>query len=126
MLFMTELLPEQIRAWGFYTILETQPLYQVKRHTVYPSKRNSYQRHQRRAEFWVVVQGVCHATINDVVREARAGEVIEVPLGAKHRWENKQDEDLVIIEIQTGNYFGEDDIERFEDDFGRAGKTTPN
>ena len=124
---MSELVvPENVRAWGFYAILETHPGYQVKRHTVYPGKRNSYQRHQRRSEFWIVVEGSCHATVDDVVVEARVGEIISVPLGSKHRWANQQAENLVIIEVQTGDYFGEDDIERFEDDFGRVGKITPN
>ena len=116
---MIEPLPENVRAWGFYIILETCDGYQVKRHVVHPGKRNSYQRHQRRTEYWVVVDGQCRATINDTFVIAGKGECISVPVGTKHRWENIGAEPLVIIEVQIGDYLGEDDIERFEDDFGR-------
>ncbi|MBT5808313.1 phosphomannose isomerase type II C-terminal cupin domain [Candidatus Uhrbacteria bacterium] len=123
---MSDQLPENIRAWGHYDIYETQDSYQVKKHTVEPGKRNSYQRHQRRSEHWIVVEGTCRATIDDEFVNAKPGDVISVPVGAKHRWENVGTEPLVIIEVQVGDYFGEDDIERFEDDYGREGTTTPH
>lgn len=123
---MTEQLPENVRAWGFYEILETAEQYQVKRHVIHSGKRNSYQRHKRRTEFWIVVEGQCRATINDEFVDAGPGEMISVPVGTKHRWSNPGESQLVLIEVQTGDYFGEDDIERFEDDYGREGKTTPH
>jgi mannose-6-phosphate isomerase len=118
--------PENVRAWGHYEILETSEVHQVKRHVVNPGKRNSYQRHKRRTEHWIVVEGTCRATIDDKFVDAGPGDVISVALGVKHRWSNPGDTELVIIEVQTGDYFGEDDIERFEDDFGREGTTTPH
>ncbi|KKW33469.1 MAG: Mannose 6 phosphate isomerase [Candidatus Uhrbacteria bacterium GW2011_GWA2_52_8d] len=123
---MTDQLPENIRPWGFYEILETSPNHQVKRHVIHPGKRNSYQRHQRRTEYWIIVEGRCRATINDVFVDAGPGELISVPVGTKHRWENPNTSPLVLIEVQTGDYFGEDDIERFSDDYGREGTTRPH
>ena len=70
---------------------------------------------------WVVVQGEAVATLNDVESIYTVGEVISVPVGTKHRVENRQDEDLKFIEVQVGTYFGEDDIVRLEDDYGREG-----
>ncbi len=124
---MKEDLPaEQIRAWGFYEIFDTKDSYQVKRHTIHPGKRNSYQRHKRRTEYWIIVEGECKATINDEFVLAGPGEMIAVPVGTKHRWSNSGETNLILIEVQTGDYFGEDDIERFEDDYGRVGSTSPH
>lgn len=120
---MSDQLPENVRAWGYYEILETSDHHQVKRHVVHPGKRNSYQRHQRRTEYWIIVEGQCKATINDEFVEVGPGGCISVPVGTKHRWMNPGSEPLVLIEVQTGDYFGEDDIERFEDDYGREGTT---
>lgn len=108
------------RPWGNYTVLDEGEGYKVKRIEVLPKKRLSYQRHEHRAEHWLVVQGVAKVTLDDVESEVKAGEAIDISLGAKHRVENAKDKPLVFIEIQTGDYFGEDDIERFEDDFGRT------
>jgi mannose-6-phosphate isomerase-like protein (cupin superfamily) len=93
---------------------------QTKRLVVNPGQRLSYQRHQKRAEHWVVVQGTAHVTLDDVVHEVPAGQAVEIPLQAKHRVENRGSEPLVFVEVQTGTYFGEDDIERFDDDYGRV------
>jgi mannose-6-phosphate isomerase len=108
------------RPWGTFTVLDEGENFKVKRIEVFPKKRLSYQRHSRRAEHWFVVSGTAKVTLNDreILVESNAG--IDIPLGAKHRVENEGDELLVFIEIQTGDYFGEDDIERFEDDFGRT------
>ena len=110
------------RPWGRYDCLDDQGDCRVKRIVVKPGCRNSYQRHKKRAEFWVIVSGAGRFLIDDVWRDAGAGEVVQVPCGAKHRWHNVSEvEALVLIEVQTGTYFGEDDEERLEDDFGRVG-----
>lgn len=116
-------LPENIRPWGRYDILESADTHQVKRITVNPGGRLSYQRHQRREEFWVIISGRARFTLDDVDTEHRPGEVLFVPVGSKHRVANIGDEPLIFIEVQRGDYFGEDDIERFSDDYGREGTT---
>lgn len=110
------------RPWGNYAVLDEGKDFKVKRIEVLPEKRLSYQRHARRREHWLVVRGTAKVTLNDREFLVKTNEAIDIPLGAKHRVENAQDELLVFIEIQTGDYFGEDDIERFEDDFGRIEK----
>jgi mannose-6-phosphate isomerase-like protein (cupin superfamily) len=107
------------RPWGNFTVLDESENFKVKRIEVLPKKRLSYQRHSRRAEHWMVVSGTAKVTLNDEEYLVKSGEAIDIPLRAKHRVENPDDELLIFIEIQTGDYFGEDDIERFEDDFGR-------
>ena len=107
------------RPWGNFTVLDEGESFKVKRIEVLPKKRLSYQRHSRRAEHWMVVSGTAKVTLNDEEFLVKSGETIDIPLRAKHRVENSHDELLIFIEIQTGDYFGEDDIERFEDDFGR-------
>jgi len=107
------------RPWGTYDSVESGPGYQVKRLSVKPGGAMSLQRHRHRAEHWVVVAGVARITRDDAVFELRANESTYIPLGAKHRIENPGDETLHIIEVQTGSYLGEDDIERFEDRYGR-------
>ena len=109
------------RPWGSFTILDEGENYKVKRLEVLPGKRLSYQRHSHRSEHWLVVRGTAKVTLNDVEIIVRTGEALDIPQGSAHRIENSPDEEkLVIIEIQTGDYFGEDDIERLDDDFGRA------
>ncbi|TAL51230.1 cupin domain-containing protein [Patescibacteria group bacterium] len=118
-------IPDNIRPWGRYDILEVMPTHQVKRITVNPGARLSYQRHQRREEYWVIILGRARFTLDDVDSDHGFGEVLFVPFQAKHRVQNIGDEPLVFIEVQRGDYFGEDDIERFSDDYGRAGTTRP-
>jgi mannose-6-phosphate isomerase-like protein (cupin superfamily) len=109
------------RPWGSFTILDEGENYKVKRLEVLPGKRLSYQRHSRRAEHWFVVQGTAKVTLNGSEILVPAGQAIDIPLGAAHRIENLPNaEKLTLIETQTGDYFGEDDIERLDDDFGRA------
>jgi mannose-6-phosphate isomerase len=84
-----------------------------------PGKRLSYQKHSQRAEHWFIVEGTAKVTLNDEEIAVRAGEAIDIPIGAAHRIENPGDENLVFIEVQRGTYLGEDDIERLQDDFGR-------
>lgn len=110
------------RPWGSFTILDESENFKVKRIEVLPGKRLSYQRHQKRAEHWFVVQGTAKVTLNGFEILVETGKAVDIATGTAHRVENPHDaETLVFIETQTGSYFGEDDIERLDDDFGRAG-----
>lgn len=111
---------EECRPWGYYEILSDHPDHKVKRIVVYPGKRLSLQRHSRRFEHWTVITGSPVVTLDDDDVTLGPGESIAIPQGARHRIYNPGDELVVFVEVQTGDYFGEDDIERFEDDFGRA------
>ncbi|MFY9783943.1 MAG: phosphomannose isomerase type II C-terminal cupin domain [Acidimicrobiales bacterium] len=109
------------RPWGSFTVLDDELAdHKVKRLVVAPGKRLSYQRHSRRSEHWFVVTGVATVTLDGVEYEVPAGESIDVALGQAHRVENRGTTPVVFIEVQHGTYFGEDDIVRLEDDFGRA------
>ncbi len=109
-----------IRPWGSYTILEEGPLYKIKKITVKPGKRLSLQKHFHRNEHWVVVSGTARVTLDDEVFLLRQNESTFIKMGAKHRLENPGNIELVIIESQVGEYTGEDDIVRIEDDFKRS------
>ena len=109
------------RPWGSYTVLEDGETFKVKRIEVMPSKRLSYQKHEKRAEHWVIVEGQGRVTIDDRDVDLRPGQSIDVPVGAAHRMSNPGKDPLIFIEIQKGDYFGEDDIIRLEDDYGRIG-----
>ncbi len=109
------------RPWGTYDSVEAGPGYQVKRLSVKPGGAMSLQRHRHRAEHWVVVAGIARITRDDEVFELEVNQSTYIPVGAKHRIENPGSEMLHIIEVQTGHYLGEDDIERFEDRYGREG-----
>ncbi|MFN0122100.1 MAG: phosphomannose isomerase type II C-terminal cupin domain [Blastocatellia bacterium] len=108
------------RPWGSFTVLDDGPAWKVKRIEVLPGKRLSYQKHARRAEHWMVVSGVAHVTLDGRDILLTASETVDIPTGAAHRIENPGDETLVFIEIQHGSYFGEDDIVRLQDDYGRV------
>ena len=108
------------RPWGTFTVLDEGDNFKVKRIEVLPGKRLSYQKHAQRAEHWVVVQGTAKVTLDDRDVEVKAGEAIDIAIGAAHRVENPGNELLVFIEVQRGNYLGEDDIVRLQDDFGRV------
>ena len=108
------------RPWGYYVILADMPDHKVKRIHIKPGKRISLQRHQHRSEHWHIVMGEAIVTRNDEQIPLKSGESIDIPQGAIHRIENAGQEDMYFIEVQRGSYFGEDDIERFEDDFGRS------
>ncbi len=114
---------EDHRPWGFFEVLSDRADHKVKRITVYPGKRLSLQRHQRREEHWFFIQGEAVVTLGDQEIPLREGQSIEIPLRAIHRVANPGTVNAVFIEVQRGDYFGEDDIERLEDDFGRAGTT---
>jgi mannose-6-phosphate isomerase len=109
------------RPWGNYTVLsEDAPDHKVKRIVVHPGKRLSLQLHAKRAEHWFIVAGVAQVTVDGTVTTLTPGEAIDIPREAAHRIANEGAEDVVFIEVQHGTYFGEDDIVRLEDDFGRA------
>lgn len=109
------------RPWGEFVILDDGPAAKVKRITVEPGQRLSYQSHDKRSEHWIVVEGTAIVTLNDVDHTVPAGRTIEIPVHTKHRVRNDTTAPVVFIEVQTGTYFGEDDIVRYEDDYGRAG-----
>jgi len=108
------------RPWGSYQSLAQGPGFQVKRIRVKPGAALSLQMHHRRAEHWVVISGVATVTCDDRVFDLTTNESTFIPLGSRHRLENKCDEWIELIEVQTGAYLGEDDIVRFEDVYGRA------
>ena len=107
------------RPWGTYEVLIESDGYKVKRITVVPGGRLSLQSHQHRAEHWVVVTGLATVTVGENVREVAMNEHVHIPLQAKHRLENYTDDLVVLIEVQSGLYLGEDDIKRYEDIYGR-------
>ena len=108
------------RPWGTYTVLEEDRGFKVKRIEVLPGKRLSYQKHAQRAEHWFVVEGTAKVTLDGEEIMVRAGEAIDIPIGAAHRVENPDEGNLVFIEVQRGSYLGEDDIVRLQDDYGRS------
>lgn len=110
------------RPWGSYERLVEGRHYQVKRIVVKAGGELSLQKHARRAEHWVIVEGKAEVTVNDTVRSYYANEAVEVPLGAIHRLANRGHVPVVLIEVQTGDYFGEDDIVRLEDAYQRGEK----
>ena len=107
------------RPWGEYTVLYVGPDYQVKRVEVGPGLRLSLQKHAKRAEKWTVVSGEGVATLGKKETKVQRGDVFEIPVGEVHRIHNTGKQPLILIEVQFGSYLGEDDIVRFEDDFGR-------
>lgn len=109
------------RPWGNYTVLDEGDGYKVKRIVVNPGQRLTLQRHGRRAEHWVPVSGAGVAVINGAEIELVVGHAVDVPVGAIHRAIAGPDAPLVFVEVQRGGYLGEDDIERLDDDYGRAG-----
>lgn len=100
--------------------MEDAPDHKVKRLWIDPGKRLSYQRHKSRSEHWVIIAGEAVVTLDGRDIRLGPGQSIDIPSGAAHRVANPGSTPLVLIEIQTGRYFGEDDIIRLEDDFGRA------
>lgn len=108
------------RPWGTFRVLDEGENYKVKRIEVLPGKRLSYQRHCHRSEHWFVVRGTAKVTLNGREFIVKAGDAIDIEVETAHRVENPDAaEMLIFIETQTGDYFGEDDIVRLEDDFGR-------
>jgi mannose-1-phosphate guanylyltransferase/mannose-6-phosphate isomerase len=108
------------RPWGWYDSIESGEYFQVKRLHVNPGAKLSLQMHNKRAEHWVVVSGTATAINGEEVLTLQKGESVYIPIGTTHSLENKTNESLEIIEVQSGTYLGEDDIVRFEDVYGRV------
>jgi mannose-6-phosphate isomerase len=108
-----------LRPWGSYTILEERQGYKIKRIEVNPGHRLSLQMHHHRSEHWIVISGIAKVTRGDEVIMLSANESTYVPRFTTHRLENPGKVSLVLIEVQNGEYLGEDDIVRFEDDYAR-------
>lgn len=108
------------RPWGTYQSVDNGDRHQVKRIIVKPGGRLSLQKHHHRAEHWIVVRGTAQVTVNELVKTVHENESIYIPIGAVHRLENPGKIQLELIEVQTGSYFGEDDIIRIDDDYRRS------
>ena len=107
------------RPWGPYELVQESATHEVKCIWVNPGKRLSYQRHQERAEHRFIVAGEADVTIDGQIRRVGASDTVDFAIGVLHRIHNVGTSDVIFVEVQTGTYFGEDDIERVEDDFGR-------
>ena len=114
-----ETFPRDYRPWGWYETLALSPRFQVKRIVVKPGAALSLQSHVHRSEHWVVVSGTARVTVDDDIRLVTENESVYIPLGATHRLENPGKVAMVLIEVQTGVYLGEDDIVRYQDDYAR-------
>ena len=112
-------LEKEERPWGRYFVLQDETNYKLKRIEVEPGQRLSYQYHNKRSETWIIIEGSAIVTIDDKSKEYNAGESVVIPLRSRDRVENKSNSLLVFIEVQTGTYFGEDDIIRLSDDYER-------
>jgi mannose-6-phosphate isomerase len=108
------------RPWGYFEILSDAPDHKVKRIVVKPGGVLSLQRHHHRSEHWFAISGRGVAFVDGKDYPVRNGSAFDIPSKTLHRLQNSSTEDLVIIEVQTGEYFGEDDIERLEDKYGRV------
>ena len=115
-----EAFPKDHRPWGWFETLTLADRFQVKRIVVHPGAALSLQSHVHRSEHWIVVSGTARVTVGDEVRLLTENQSIYVPLGAVHRMENPGKVPMVLIEVQTGSYLGEDDIIRYEDVYARG------
>ena len=107
-----------VRPWGEYVVIETGDGYQVKMITINPNSRLSLQKHKKRSETWLITDGTATITIGGETFYGHAGELFYVPVGAVHRI-GASNQTVRFVEVQSGTYFGEDDIERLEDDYQR-------
>ena len=115
-----ETLPRDYRPWGWYESIALGPRFQVKRIVVNPGGALSLQSHNHRSEHWIVVEGTAKVTIDKDIKIVTENQSVYIPLGAVHRLENSDKLPLTLIEVQTGSYFGEDDITRYEDVYARG------
>tara|TARA_Y100000741_G_scaffold322122_1_gene271663 strand:- start:323 stop:670 length:348 start_codon:yes stop_codon:yes gene_type:complete len=113
------LLEKEERPWGRFYVLHKDLNFKIKKIEVDPGHRLSYQYHNFRSEVWVIIKGEATINIDGNENEFSKGKTIVIPTGAKHRVKNNGKEKLVLVEVQTGTYFGEDDIVRIEDDYKR-------
>jgi mannose-6-phosphate isomerase len=112
-------LEKEERPWGLFYVVHNEKHYKIKRLEIFPGKRLSYQYHTKRSESWIIIQGNPLITLDDKVFNYKEGDTVLIGNGTKHRIENIEQKDVIIIEVQTGTYFGEDDIIRIKDDYNR-------
>jgi mannose-6-phosphate isomerase len=110
----------ETRPWGAFHVLDEQPGFKVKRIVVNAGGRLSLQSHKHRSEHWTVVNGTATITVGETVKAMTRGQSVDVALGAKHRLENLHEGVVEIIEVQFGDYLGEDDITRYDDVYNRT------
>ena len=108
------------RPWGSYSVIHDSKSTKVKSITVLPKQRLSYQSHKNRSEHWIIVEGEAEVTLQGVTKTYHSGQYVFIPALAKHRVANLGDLELTFIEVQTGSSFDEEDIVRYDDDYGRA------
>ena len=108
------------RPWGMYEVLDEGDTYKVKRIEVKPGHRLSLQSHENRCEHWVIVNGEAVVTVGEKELHLKANQEVLIPVKTRHRIANQGSEALVVIEVQCGAYLGEDDIQRFDDDYDRV------
>ena len=111
--------PLEYRPWGWFRVIDDSDDHKIKEIQVNPNSRLSYQSHAKRSEVWTVIKGDATVLIDDSEHHLKVNNSVFIPVGSKHRLENNTDTPLNIIEVQTGTYFGEDDIVRYEDDYDR-------
>lgn len=109
----------ETRPWGFFEIIKETDSFKIKKICVKPGHRLSYQFHKKRSETWIMISGKGILIIDDIEYNYSPGKTFTIPVKAKHRIENNSDDETIFIEIQTGSYFGEDDIIRLDDDYKR-------
>jgi mannose-6-phosphate isomerase-like protein (cupin superfamily) len=109
----------EFKPWGSFINILDEKYTKVKQIVIKPGESPSYQYHHKRSEIWVIVQGTAEVRLNDVIMIHGVGDIIKIPAESKHQPKNVGDDDLIFIEIQLGEYFGEDDIVRLEDKYGR-------
>jgi mannose-6-phosphate isomerase-like protein (cupin superfamily) len=109
----------ELKPWGSYTNLLDEEYTKVKKIVIKPGESPSYQYHFKRSEVWIIVKGNAEVKVNDVLTKNTVGDIIIIPVEAAHQVTNIGEEDLIFIEVQLGYYFGEDDIVRLEDKYGR-------
>ena len=114
------MLESEARPWGRYQVLDEEATHKIKRIWVEPGQQLSYQKHKFRAEHWFFIAGEGLAIVDGHEIGVKVGSTVDIAIGQLHRIRNSGNEVLIFIEVQTGTYFGEDDIERVEDDFGRV------
>lgn len=110
---------KETRPWGEFENLLDNNLCKVKQIIIKPGQSPSYQYHFKRSEVWILIQGEGELKLNDEIRFVKKWDIIQVPVGSKHQIKNTNSQDLIFIEVQLGDYFGEDDIVRLEDNYGR-------
>jgi mannose-1-phosphate guanylyltransferase/mannose-6-phosphate isomerase len=115
-----ETFPKDHRPWGWFETLVVGERFHVKRIVVQPGAALSLQSHHHRSEHWIVVEGTARVTIDEDVKLVSENQSVYIPLGAVHRMENPGKVPMALIEVQTGGYFGEDDIIRYEDVYARS------